>query len=126
MRIIKFRAWDKDKQRMIVVPSLHFGDDGSARTTMILLRTPEGSTRTLVIGENCELMQFTGLRDKHGAEIYEGDIVRCIDGYNATVVYDEQHGLFSPFGDGEGAEWGKGVEVIGNIYENPELDEVQA
>ena len=61
-----------------------------------------------------DLMQFTGLKDKNGKEIYEGDIVRQ-DYDNALCEVKFISGCFSPFKhDGQ-------FVVIGNIYENPEL-----
>ena len=76
MRVMKFRVWDKEKKRMFAVPSLHFGDDGSGRTTTYWEKTAEGWARLLVMSENAELMQFTGCQDIHGKDIYEGDIVK--------------------------------------------------
>ena len=76
------------------------------------------------------LMQFTGLKDKNGKEIYEGDIVK-----NKSELYKVKFacGAFgviniendmdaSPFcSGGKWEKWLKEIEVIGNIYENPEL-----
>ena len=66
-----------------------------------------------------ELMQFTGLKDKNGKEIYEGDIVKY---YNASVKSVEWYqGGFYLSGVSHNPIDENDVEVIGNIYENPEL-----
>lgn len=77
---------------------------------------------------NIELMQYTGLKDKNNKEIYEGDVIKYttwFKGYESTysinyniVFYDNGH--FSPLYNSDIIE----IEVIGNIYENPEWLEV--
>ena len=78
-------------------------------------------------------MQYTGLHDKNGKEIYEGDIVRCIyhdfnydeREYIGAVSYREDNCIFI-ISDGASTDyewWNEEKEVIGNIYENPELIE---
>lgn len=73
------------------------------------------------------LMQFTGRKDKNGKEIYEGDIVRAKWGGIGSVVFDDG-GFVSRWEDGnttyrlcESDIALRELEVIGNIYENPEL-----
>ncbi len=78
-----------------------------------------------------ELSQYTGLRDKNNVEIYEGDIVRCFpDDDPKEVVYcaDRNYTAFDLVpdigADSNGLSYAMAegqVEVIGNIYENPEL-----
>ncbi len=72
-----------------------------------------------------ELMQFTGLKDKNGKEIYEGDIFSLGD-LNILYVCDFDNGYFGGMQHGNKsrvglAYWESNIEVIGNIYENPEL-----
>ena len=119
-RPIKFRAWSKSLERMIPFEEIEI-----SYHNITLKQTFDSQ------GDDI-LMQFTGLPDKNGKEIYEGDIVR--------VVYDETFGIVEVKGVIEWDEQGnwcidfpnKGcslainqlyeeIEVIGNICENPEL-----
>lgn len=68
MRQIKFRAWDKELRIMNYGPEAKITFDGR----IVLHSGPETIDRTCY-----ELMQFTGLHDKNGKEIYEGDILEC-------------------------------------------------
>lgn len=125
-RPIKFRAWDKINKEMVVEPSsIYFHDDGKIEVY------PCHNDSEFV------LMQFTGLTDKNGKEIYEGDIVKMMRdpivpqyaickvqwrneyaGFNFSHIRLEN--IINP-GEGWSPATHKGWEVIGNIYENPEL-----
>ena len=129
-RPIKFRAWDKDSKRM------HYAEDmiGPGGWVIQFHGAPlEIGIHGVFEPENVELMQYTGLEDKNGKEIYEGDIVRTtliglgfwrVRSRKLTdeVVY--QPGAFT-IGHGDTAHlitpYRDDLEVIGNIYEQPEL-----
>ena len=87
-----------------------------------------------VCEEECEVIpetvgQYTGLTDKNGKKVFEGDIVAYKDGNNKVgyvkVEYDCVFGLFLPFGDSDSALETKEVEVVGNVFDNAELLEVK-
>ena len=126
MREIKFRAWDKVHNHWIPQQSYCciLIDDGVVMAKHALIN---------VHGEDIELTQFTGLKDKNGVEIYESDDVR----YETTKTegdvigemrWSEKQAKFGMRDKGEAVVYGvqahdvaKRMKVIGNIYENPEL-----
>jgi len=120
MREIKFRAWNKNKQVMEDIILINL------RNKQILIDT--GEEVNLLEFHEVELMQYTGLRDKNGREIYEGDIVRFKDWWDEEMVgevrYSEKDMAFTivnDFWDGFPIMYADDLEVIGNIYKNPEL-----
>lgn len=141
MRTIKFRAWDKAKKKMVYSSDELYGfeiyldgsfsvseDDGIKGLMHWVYRKPA----------DFELMQFTGLLDKNGKEIYEGDVVKGWEGddmhdFDACIVKYEEDG-FGIYDEKQ--KWpyvaslieivnNRSLEIIGNIYENPSLLEAK-
>lgn len=83
-------------------------------------------------GEDVILMQSTGLKDKNGKEVFVGDIIKCTRGCLHEVYIEKEYGgtyvggmpAIYLKGIREGYAWTGDEEIIGNIYENPELLEV--
>ena len=117
MKTIKFRAWDKKEKRWC-------GRDLAGFVLIDENNKPQQGIQWATKSDNQVLMQFTGLKDKNGKEIYEGDIVRCSPYKPKLVYYDEYVGGFYPFylkTDEERSRLAKDPEIVGNIFENPEL-----
>ena len=121
MREIKFRAWHKETKKMIDLKKI---------TPLALRDNIDGIF--LPFKDGIILVQFTGLLDKNGKEIYEGDIVR----YNKTnekTTTTVAEVFWNTLGMGgwwlvdlpdryhSGGMHIDSIEVIGNIHENPEL-----
>ena len=127
-RTIKFRAFDKRLNEMI-----YFGGSPGIsweynQMTIECASTEDQYKRVdwITSGGDCEWMQFTGLLDKNGKEIYEGDVVRLGSLLVGEVKFDE--GEFALFCTVRGAPWRDSLitsieyrEIIGNIYENSDL-----
>lgn len=132
MKNIKFRAWDSQTKRFIQddvdVENRENHDLGNYALdpsgVLYFFQSDEGGM-SVFEKKNAEIMQSTGLKDKNGKEIYEGDILKkagivswndvevrwsCVDiEWNDNREWHDMLYLTTP------------LEIIGNIYENPEL-----
>lgn len=115
MRKIEFRVWNKEKKHFI--DPLSIALDG---TGLIGIWRDQSDNYDFKRQDNFEISLFTGLFDKNGKKIFEGDIVQWLNS-NFAVEYLGgcfYAGLMSLSSDGiTGNKW----KVIGNIYENQEL-----
>ncbi len=114
MREIKFRAWEHNSKKM------YYDLAYITMNGLVMSLNPE---RPLI---NTELMQFTGLHDRNGVEIYERDILKDDKGKIYKIVWgndllwlaitnEKSCNCYCPRGVS------KRAEVVGNIHENPEL-----
>ncbi|EAC8033022.1 hypothetical protein Y160_07300 [Listeria monocytogenes] len=132
MREIGFRAFVKSKKKMLPVTDLCFNE-----TESVGVSGCGDANCTLCVDwysfDDVVLMQYTGLKDKNGKKIFEGDIVEIdvhdhLDGnvIKGKVIFLEGAWLVTDSGSFAISLWSEinEIEVIGNIHENPELLEV--
>lgn len=148
MREIKFRAWSKENKEMFSHELLRNAGDGVSKLAKMIGQDVPGGLLLPLDDKDLSFMQYTGLKDKNGREIYEGDIIYWeidngvgIESYVAIVQWSENNekykgiykwivlyiedylrGQFDALSTP--ASYNYELQVMGNIYENPELLEV--
>ena len=122
MREVKFRAWNKTQKLIQEVTELEWYSHYDTGEDVLDIVTTFCKMEDELI-----LMQFTGLLDKNSVEIYEGDIVRINGNMNGIIKYDMMLACYYLEVDycgeiGSMTPYGVDREVIGNIYENTDIE----
>jgi len=132
MKEIKFRAWNKESNTMVDLEEITPLALSSSMNTQLRLRGCSGLF--IPFDKELPIMQYTGLKDKDGIEIYESDILEFdpkewagnlkgknarLQGHRFIIRWDNDEAGF--MGDGTHHDWGEWCHVVGNIHENPEL-----
>lgn len=126
MREIKFRAWDTTENEFVNIKSFGFLEDGEVWYVQAIDEHEQEIDPPYFTGEDeLVIMQYTGLKDKNGKEIYEGDIVKQTgDGFlNNTCheVYFRFCGFRMNIRPIEDVDEIYELEVIGNVFEDKHL-----
>ena len=126
--IPKFRAWDRLRKEMNYKVMVGNCDTDDENWTCPIIWI-ENRKKWLHFDDYECIMQSTGLKDKNGKEVFVGDIIKCTRGCPHEVYLEKEYG--GTFIGGmpavylkdlrEGYAWTEHEEIIGNIYENPEL-----
>ena len=128
--IPKYRAWWIQDEVMTHIYTLEFLQGG--------IRVSDGCWHEKFLGDEVILMQSTGLKDKNGVEIFEGDVVQWGDTpdweeepirtatvkIDPDILFDSNVGIFN-YGQFAYKNTEKFLTILGNIYENPKLLEVE-
>lgn len=126
MKELKIKAWLKKEKKMVSIIGIDFNYEYIKYTEDDNLFNENYKTAEF---KNIELLQFTGLKDNGGQELYEADVIKFNDGIDdiyGLISYDDEDGTYrvsyenitEHLSDREGD-----FEIVGNIFENPYLHE---
>ncbi|HET2079729.1 YopX family protein [Streptococcus pneumoniae] len=133
--IPKFRVWVKIGKRMVFSDDILAIDYENKKivTQQVYFESGLAVERDIYCYDfdDIELIQSTGLKDKNEKEVFVGDIIKCTKGCPHEVYLEKEYGgtfiggmpAVYLKGLGDGYAWTEDEEIIGNIYENPELSE---
>lgn len=126
MREFKMKAWLKKEKKMVAIIGIDFNYEYIRYTEDSNLFNENYKTAEF---KDIELLQFTGLKDNGGQELYEADVIKFNDGIDdiyGLISYDDEDGAYrvsyanitEHLSEREGD-----FEIVGNIFENPDLHE---
>ncbi|WP_338950778.1 YopX family protein [Fusobacterium nucleatum] len=126
MKELKIKAWLKKEKKMVSIIGIDFNYEYIRYSEDDNLFNENYKTAEF---KNIELLQFTGLKDNGGQELYEADVIKFNDGVDdiyGLISYDDEDGTYrvsyenitEHLSDREGD-----FEIVGNIFENPDLHE---
>ena len=126
MKEFKMKAWLKKEKKMVAIIGIDFNYEYIRYTEDGNLFNENYKTAEF---KDIELLQFTGLKDNGGQELYEADVIKFNDGIDdiyGLISYDDEDGTYrvsyenitEHLSEREGD-----FEIIGNIFENPDLHE---
>ena len=126
MKEFKMKAWLKKEKKMVAIIGIDFNYEYIRYTEDDNLFNENYKTAEF---KNIELLQFTGLKDNGGQELYEADVIKFNDGIDdiyGLISYDDEDGTYrvsyenitEHLSEREGD-----FEIVGNIFENPQLHE---
>lgn len=125
MRDIKFRAFDKKLKKVLKVKEIDFDN------RIVTLEISESAIKKIPF-EDVELLQYTGVKDKNGKEVYDGDVF-IHTGQKFEVIWYSTRFIgidhkdyaitdgYCCYVDCQYKDGSSSIEVIGNVYDNPEL-----
>ena len=126
MKELKIKAWLKKEKKMVAIIGIDFNYEYIRYTEDDNLFNSDYKTAEF---KDIELLQFSGVKDKAGQELYEADVIKFNDGIDdiyGLISYDDEDGAYrvsyenitEHLSDREGD-----FEIVGNIFENPQLHE---
>lgn len=125
----KFRAWDITNKEMFK-DTFAITESGQV---VVVEQSSVFVSPDYVFVDDLVVMQSTGLKDKNGQEVFVGDIIKCTRGCLHEIYLEKEYGgtyvggmpAVYLKGIKEGYAWTGDEEIIGNVYQNPELLEVE-
>ena len=126
MREFKMKAWLKKEKKMVAIIGIDFNYEYIRYTEDSNLFNENYKTAEF---KDIELLQFTGLKDNGGQELYEADVIKFNDGIDdiyGLISYDDEDAVYCVSYENVTehlSNMAGDFEIVGNIFENPDLHE---